>query len=419
MNAPAGAVILKRTACFNLAFVEFESHIARMFRRFLESQTVDLLSQFPAVALLGPRQVGKTTLAREIGDAQGALYLDLEHPADLAKLADPADYLARHQDKLVILDEIHRLPEIFPVLRSLIDEGRRGGRTSGRFLLLGSASMELLRQSSESLAGRLATLELGGLTVAEVGAEMTESLWLRGGFPDSLLAGSDDRSGRWRESFLRSYLERDIPQLGPRIPAETLRRFWTMLGHEQGGLLNAAQLARSLAVSGKTLASYVDLFVDLFLVRRLEPWHANVSKRLVKSPKIYLRDSGLLHQLLGIRDMEALLGDPRSGASWEGFVIENIIAHLPQNARASFFRSAAGAEIDLVLELPGHSQPWAVEVKRGQSPRLERGFHHAREDVKPERCLMVCGTDEPFSMGNGVEAVGLAALLGMIAAESP
>ena len=388
-----------------------------MFARFHQSHARDLLSQFPAVALLGPRQVGKTTLAREIGDAQGALYLDLEHPADLAKLADSADYLARHQDKLVILDEIHRLPEVFPVLRSLIDEGRRAGKTSGRFLLLGSASLELLRQSSESLAGRLATLELGGLTVAEVGADLTESLWLRGGFPDSLLAGDDSRSSRWRESFLRSYLERDIPQLGPRIPAETLRRFWTMLAHEQGGLLNSAQLARSLAVSGKTLASYVDLFVDLFLVRRLEPWHANVSKRLVKSPKVYLRDSGLLHQLLGIREMESLLGYSRMGASWEGFVIENIMALLPQGTRTSFFRSAAGAEIDLVLDLPGRQRPWAVEIKRGRAPHLERGFHHAREDVKPERCLVVCGTDEPFSMGNDVEAIGLAGMLEILAAE--
>ena len=220
---------------------------------------------------------------------------------------------------------------------------------------------------------------------------MTESLWLRGGFPDSLLAGSDDRSGRWRESFLRSYLERDIPQLGPRIPAETLRRFWTMLGHEQGGLLNAAQLARSLAVSGKTLASYVDLFVDLFLVRRLEPWHANVSKRLVKSPKVYLRDSGLLHQLLGIRDMEALLGHPRSGASWEGFVIENIIAHLPQNARASFFRSAAGAEIDL-------ERPF-VEQKQETVARFEESYltaQLARQGGNISRAAAASGLDRMY-----------------------
>ena len=377
------------------------------------------MSQFPAVALLGPRQVGKTTLAREIGDAAGALYLDLEHPGDRIKLEDPADYLARHEGRLVILDEIHRLPEVFPVLRSLIDEGRREGRRTGRFLLLGSASMDLLKQSSESLAGRLATVELAGLTVGEVGGGKTEDLWLRGGFPDSLLARGDARSATWREHFLRSYLERDIPQLGPRIAAETLRRFWQMLAHEQGSLLNVAQLARSLAVSGKTLTSYVDLVVDLFLIRRLASWHANVSKRLVKSPKVYVRDSGLLHQLLGIRNMEGLLGHPKLGASWEGFVIENILAHLPEGARASFYRSPSGAEIDLVVDLPDRQRPWAVEIKRGRVPRLERGFHHAREDVKPERCLVVCGTDEPFSLGNGIEALGLAHMLDLFANLDP
>lgn len=385
-----------------------------MFARSLQAHAADLLGQFPAVALLGPRQVGKTTMALEIAEETGALYLDLEHPPDLAKLADPADYLSRHEDKLVILDEIHRVPELFPILRSLIDRAKRKGRRTGRFLMLGSASIDLLRQSSESLAGRLARVELTGLTVREVGRQRLEELWLRGGFPDSFTAPDDVRSARWREAFIRSYLERDIPQLGPRIAAETLRRFWTMLAHEHGGLLNAAQLARSLAVSGKTLASYTDLFVDLFLLRRLEPWHANTTKRLVKSPRIYLRDSGLLHHLLGIGTLENLLGYSRMGASWEGFVIENIIASLPEGSRASFYRSAAGAEIDLVLELPGHRKPWAVEIKRGGAPKLERGFHHAREDVKPERCLVVCGTEEPFPMGDGIEAMGLPEALNLI-----
>lgn len=381
--------------------------IARMFPRTIQVHIGELLGQFPAVALLGPRQVGKTTMAQDIAGETGALYLDLEHPADLAKLADPADYLSRHADKLVILDEIHRVPELFPVLRSLIDQAKRKGRRAGHFLLLGSASIDLLRQSSESLAGRLVRVELTGLTVAEVGRERMEDLWLRGGFPDSLTAPDDARSARWREAFIRSYLERDIPQLGPRIAAETLRRFWSMLAHEHGGLLNAAQLARSLAVSGKTLASYIDLFVDLFLLRRLEPWHANSTKRLVKSPRIYLRDSGLLHHLLGLGTMEDLLGYSRMGTSWEGFAIENIIASLPEGARASFYRSAAGAEIDLVLDLPGHRKPWALEIKRGRSPKLERGFHHAREDVDPERCLVVCATEEAFSLGDGIEAMGL------------
>lgn len=383
------------------------SQITRMLSRLVQAHTQELIGQFPAVALLGPRQVGKTTMALEIAKDTGALYLDLEHPADLAKLSDPVDYLSRHGDKLVILDEIHRVSELFPVLRSLIDQAKRQGRLSGQFLLLGSASIDLLRQSSESLAGRLATVELAGLTVAEVGEQRMEDLWLRGGFPDSFTAPNDVRSSRWREAFIRSYLERDIPQLGPRIAAETLRRFWSMLAHEHGGLLNAAQLARSLAVSGKTLASYIDLFVDLFLLRRLEPWHANTSKRLVKSPRIYLRDSGILHHLLGLGTMENLLGFSRMGASWEGFVIENVFANLPEGARASFYRSAAGAEIDLVLELPGCHKPWALEIKRGRSPKLERGFHHAREDVDPERCLVVCGTDETFSMGSGIEAIGL------------
>lgn len=385
-----------------------------MFPRFQKEHAIDLLTQFPAVAMLGPRQVGKTTLALEIANETHALYLDLENPGDLAKLTDPVDYLSRHQDRLIILDEIHRAPEIFPVLRSLIDQAKRSGRSGGQFLLLGSASIELLRQSSESLAGRLARVELSGLTVAESGPRQLEALWLRGGFPDSLNATDDARSFRWREAFIRSYLERDIPQLGPRIASETLRRFWTMLAHEQGSLLNAAELARSLAVSGKTLAAYIDLFVDLFLLRRLEPWHANIAKRLVKSPRIYLRDSGLLHHLLGLVTLEDLLGHPRLGASWEGFVIENIIATLPDGARAFFYRSAAGAEIDLVLTLPGHRRPWAVEVKRGRTPKLERGFHHAREDVDPERCLVVCGTEEPFSMKDGIEAIGLHGMLELL-----
>lgn len=382
-----------------------------MIGRSLQIHLEERLRQFPAVALLGPRQVGKTTLALAIAKQTGALYLDLEHAGDLAKLADPADYLSRHRDKLVILDEIHRVPELFPVLRGLIDQSRQTGRAAGQFLLLGSASIDLLRQSSESLAGRLALVELSGLTVTEVGPHRMEELWLRGGFPESFAAQDDMQSRRWREAFLRSYLERDIPQLGPRIAAETLRRFWTMLAHEHGGLLNAAQLARSLAVSGKTLASYLDLFVDLFLLRRLEPFHINTTKRLVKSPRFFLRDSGLLHHLLGLGTMEDLLGYSRMGASWEGFVIENILATLPEGARASFYRTAAGAEIDLILELPGHRRPWALEIKRGSAPKLERGFHHAREDVAPERSLVVCATEEPFSMRDGIEAIGLQKLL--------
>jgi predicted AAA+ superfamily ATPase len=268
------------------------------------------LAEAPAVALLGPRQVGKTTLALAVAETRPSLYLDLESEADRAKLAEPELYLGQHVDKLVILDEIQRAPQLFQSLRGLIDAGRRRGQGKGRFLTLGSASIDLLKQSSESLAGRIRYLELSPLDAGEAGRERLDALWRRGGFPESLLADSDAASLRWRMDFIRTYLERDIPQLGPHIASETLRRLWTMLAHAQGGLLNAVSLARSLAVDGKTVARYLDLLVDLMLVRRLAPWHGNVRKRLVKSPKVYVRDSGLVHALLGIADGEALLAHP-------------------------------------------------------------------------------------------------------------
>jgi len=368
------------------------------------------LAEVPAVALLGPRQAGKTTLALAVAGSRPSVYLDLESEADRAKLAEPELYLARHADKLVILDEIQRTPQLFQSLRGLIDAGRRRGQGKGRFLVLGSASIDLLKQSSESLAGRIRYLELAPLDAGEVGRGRLDTLWLRGGFPESLLADSDAASLRWRTDFIRSYLERDIPQLGPRIPAETLRRFWTMLAHQQGGLLNAAALARALAVDGKTVAAYLDLLVDLLLVRRLAPWHGNVKKRLVKSPKVYVRDSGLAHALLGIRDTEALLGHPVAGGSWEGLAIESLIAAAPGGTEAYFFRTAAGAEIDLLLKLPGHRKPWAIEVKRGLAPKLERGFHLACDAVRPERRLVVYGGVERFPLGEGAEAISLIGL---------
>lgn len=273
--------------------------------------------------------------------------------------------------------------------------------------MLGSASIDLLRQSSESLAGRIRYLELAPLDAAEAGRTQLDALWLRGGFPESLLADSDAASLRWRADFIRTYLERDIPQLGPRIPSETLRRLWTMLAHQQGGLLNAAALARALAVDGKTVATYLDLLVDLLLVRRLAPWHGNVRKRLVKSPKVYVRDSGLIHALLGVGDREALLAHPVAGGSWEGMAIESLIAAAPQGAEPYFFRTAAGAEIDLLLKLPGRRQPWAIEIKRGLAPKLERGFHAACETVRPERRLVVYSGEERFPLAEGVEAMPL------------
>lgn len=372
------------------------------------------LDQFPAVALLGPRQVGKTTLAELIAEKRPSVYLDLEDAGDRAKLSDAALYLSAHEDKLVILDEVQRMPELFQSLRGLIDKGRRRNLRAGRFLLLGSASIDLLKQSGESLAGRIAYVELGPLNVLEVDGDARERLWIRGGFPDSFLAESDDASAAWRENFIRTYLERDIPQLGPRVPAETLRRFWTMLAHVQGGTLNAAQLARGLGVDGKTVARYLDLLVDLLLVRRLPPFHANVGKRLVKAPKVYVRDSGIVHTLLGLDDRDAVLGHPVAGGSWEGFVLENLLGAAPERVKACFYRTAAGAEIDLVLELPG-GKLWAIEIKRGLAPKLEKGFHHAREDLKPERSFVVYSGDDRYPKGAGIEVIGVAELASLIA----
>ncbi|HLI14283.1 MAG TPA: ATP-binding protein [Alphaproteobacteria bacterium] len=372
------------------------------------------LDQFPAVALLGPRQVGKTTLAERIAEERPSLYLDLENAADRDKLADATLYLSSHQDKLVILDEVQRMPGLFQSLRGLIDKGRRRNLRAGRFLLLGSASVDLLKQSGETLAGRIAYVELGPLNVLEVDGDGRDKLWIRGGFPDSYLAESDEASAIWRENFIRTYLERDIPQLGPRAPAETLRRFWTMLAHAQGGMLNAAQLARGLGVDGKTVARYLDLLVDLLLVRRLPPFHANVGKRLVKSPKVYIRDSGIVHALLGLDDREAVLGHPVAGGSWEGFVVENLLSAAPERTGASFYRTSAGAEVDLLLEMPGGKR-WAVEIKRGLVPKLEKGFHHAREDLKPERSFIVYSGDERYPKGGGVEVMGLHELAAMLA----
>ena len=367
------------------------------------------MAERPAVALLGPRQVGKTTLALDVAAGRGAVYLDLEAPADRAKVADVALYLAGHRDKLVIFDEVHRLPGLFESLRGLIDQNRRDGRGTGRYLLLGSASLDLLRQSGESLAGRIAYVELGPLTVGEVDPAAHHQLWVRGGFPESFLARSDPASLRWRQDFIRTYLERDIPQLGPRIAAETLRRFWTMLAHHQGGLHNAATLARGLGVDGKTVAAYADLLVDLLLVRRLPPWHANTGKRLVKSPRLYVRDTGLLHALLGIGELEGLLGHPIVGASWEGFAVESLCGAAPAGTVCNFYRTAAGAEADLVLTLPD-GRVWVVEIKRSLSPALGRGFHAAGADVGAVRAFCVYSGTERYPLAEGVEAISLIAL---------
>ncbi len=378
-----------------------------MIQRKALDRLLEALDRHAAVALLGARQVGKTTLALAAAETRDAVYLDLEAPSDRAKLAAPEVYLAAHEDRLVILDEIQRVPDLFPTLRGLIDAGRRKGRRHGRFLILGSASPDLLRQSAESLAGRILYLELGPLAAGEIEPEQHERLWCRGGFPESFLAGSDAASLEWRASFLRTYLERDIPQFGSRIPAETLRRFWTMLAHQQGALLNASRLAGGLGVSGQTVARYLDLLVDLLLVRRLAPWVSNAGKRLVRSPKTFVRDSGLVHALLGIGDRDALLGHPVVGGSYEGFVLESLIAAAPPDATPFFYRSSNGAEIDLLLELAGGERV-AVEVKRSLSPRVERGFHQACAALEPQRRFVVYPGEERYPAGENVEVIGLA-----------
>ena len=369
------------------------------------------LQRQAAVAIIGPRQVGKTTLAHRIAAERPSVYLDLESPADLAKLQDPQLFLEGQSGKLVILDEIHRMPGLFQVLRGLIDRSRHDGARNGLFLLLGSASMDLLRQSGESLAGRIAFVEMPPVGALEIDdtRDARERLWLRGGFPDSFLAPDDAASLAWRFDFIRTYLERDVPMFGPRVPAETLRRLWTMLAHNQGQLLNASRLAAGLAVSVPTVTRYIDLLVDLLLVRRLSPVHANVGKRLVKSPKVYVRDPGIVHALLRIDSLEVLLGHPVAGLSWEGFVIETLLAASPQ-ADAGFYRTAAGAEVDLVLDLGGKHGRWVVEIKRGLTPAVSRGMRNALADLAPTRAFVVYSGDEEYPIAEGVHAIGLVGL---------
>jgi len=381
-----------------------------MFTRKVENTVLQALARQAAVALLGPRQVGKTTLAQQIGARQNAMYLDLEDPQDRAKFSEPASFLEAFEDRLVILDEIHRAPDLFQTLRGEIDRGRRKGHRTGRFLLLGSASLDLMRQSGESLAGRISNIDMTPLAVDEVPADAQDVLWLRTGFPDSFQAQDDITSMAWRKDLVRAYLERDVPMFGSRVPAETLRRFWTMLAHSQGSLLNASRLAQGLEVKSQTVSRYTDLLVDLLLVRRLQPYQTNAGKRLVKSPKVYLRDSGLLHVLLNIGEHQALLDDPVIGASWDGFAIENLIGAAHPLTVPGFYRSAGGAEIDLVLELPG-GECWAIEVKRSHATKPARGFHEACEDLQPARRLVVHAGADSYPVSPTVEAVGQATLM--------
>lgn len=389
-----------------------------MIRRWITDRLQRNIAQVPAVALLGPRQVGKTTLAKAIAKERGSIYLDLEAPEDLLKLSDPTSFLSSHNDKLIILDEIQRAPDLFMVLRGLIDKNREQGRKAGQFLLLGSASMDLMRQSSESLAGRISYIEMGGLNILETGKKKdVQNLWLRGGFPDSYQIGDDNAAMDWLEDLIRTYLERDVPQMGFRVPAARLRRLWTMLAHLQGETVNYSKLGGNLEVRGKAVTHYIDILTDLLLVRRMEAWHVNVKKRLVTSPRFYVRDSGLLHRLLGIGHYDALLSNPVLGKSWEGFVLENIHSVLPRRAETYFYRTAAGAEIDLVIKMPS-SEIWAVEIKYGVSPKLGKHYSKTCDDVGASRKYVVYGGDDEFPVGDDVSIISLPKFMSEIQSDS-
>lgn len=390
-----------------------------MIARRTQQAVLRALDRQPAVALLGPRQCGKTTLARRIADDTDAIYLDLTDPLDVARLADPRGFLARHEGRLVVLDEIHRTPELFLALRSLIDEGRRRNVAHGRFLILGSASMRLLRQSAETLTGRIAIASLAPFDPLEVESEgELDRLWLRGGFPTSYLAPDDETSFEVRQDMIATIIGRDIPEFHTRpLPMETLRRFLTMLAHQQGGPVNRAALASGLGVREATVARYLDLFVDLLLVRRIEPWTSSVGKRMRKAPGIIIRDSGLVHALLNIRTLDDLLGHPIAGPSWEGFVVENLLRAAPPLVGAGAYRTLRGAECDLVLDLHGEGR-WAIEVKRGRVPKLERGFWDACQDIAPARRFVAYPGSDRFPLKNDVEAIGVEELMREVAAAS-
>ncbi len=391
-----------------------------MLHRAFEQFVRDKLRQTAAVVLLGPRQVGKTTLARTIAKNWhgGAVYLDLERPGDRLRLEDADTYLRAQQGKLVILDEIHRAPGGFEVLRGIIDDNRQAGVRTGQFLLLGSAALDLMRQSSETLAGRVAYLAMTPFNVREAASAgiAEDTLWLRGGFPDSLLAADDADSLDWRRDFIRSYLERDVPMFAPRLPAETIGRLWNMLAHNQGSVLNQSRIASALGVANPTVDRYIDLLVDLQLVRRMRPWSGNLGKRLVKSPKVYVRDSGLLHGLLELQTKNDLLGHPVCGLSYEGHCIENLIQAAGSRRVPYFYRTQVGAEIDLVLEQGGKPEI-AVEIKRAMAPSPERGFVVACDDLHIEQRYVVYPGLERIRVRHGAQAIGLQDLVELIAGD--
>jgi uncharacterized protein len=370
-----------------------------MFERHREKRIEALLDNFPAVSIVGPRQCGKSTLAKRIvSEREGAVYLDLENPDDRARLSEPTLYLPQYSDRLVCLDEVQFAPEIFGVLRSLIDSNGH----NGRFLLLGSASPNLLRQSSESLAGRIAYVELTPLTLPETmppGNVSLEMLWLRGGFPRSLLMSDEDMSMEWRRNFIRTFLERDLAAIGPAIAPESMRRLWMMLAHTHGQPLNLSSLANSLGVSHTTVRNHIDLLVGTFMLRRVEAHHANIEKRIRKAPKTYISDSGILHALLGIESMDDLLAHPVAGFSWEGFVLQQVTSLLSE-WQVTQVTTSNQAEIDFLLSRGRKTV--AVECKLSRAPRPARGFHTLMEDLRIDQGFVISPVNESFPLSDRV-----------------
>jgi len=376
-----------------------------MIKRSLQKTIEKSLGAFPIVGILGSRQVGKTTLAKNIQQLlRNAVYLDLELPSDFNKLQDPELYLNQYLDSLVIIDEIQRMPSLFPLLRSLVDKNR----ISGRFLILGSVSPDLIRQASESLAGRIIYHELRPFSMIELGYNkaLIQNLWLKGGYPDSYLANNNETSFSWREAFIKTYLERDIPQLGIKVPALQLRKFWTMIAHSHGQLWNASQIANSLGISAPTVRHYQDILEETFVIKQLQPYHHNIKKRLIKSPKIYIRDSGLLHVLLRNRTMDDLQSHPSLGNSWEGFVIEQIINIIPESWDTYFYRTGAGAEIDLLL-FPTSKSPMAVEIKYSASPKISKGFWNAYNDLDCRKGFLVYPGEFTYPIAKNIIALSI------------
>lgn len=365
------------------------------------------LKSFPAVAILGPRQIGKTTLARQVArQAAGPVHwLDLENPADLNRLMDDPLLVLDELRGLVVIDEVQRRPDLFPILRVLADRRPR----PARFLILGSASPNMIRQSSESLAGRINYHELGGLGLEEVGYHRLNRRWLRGGFPQAWLARSNEAASLWIESFVRTFLERDLPELGLRVPSAALRRFWTMLAHWHGQVWKASEFARSFGVADTTVRRYLDILTGALVVRQLQPWHENIAKRQVKSPKLYLRDSGVLHALLGIGDMHALNAHPKCGASWEGLMLESVIEQLGLSSEQAFFWAVhTGAELDLLVPRGRHRV--GIEIKRTAAPKVTRSMRTAIDDLNLQEVVVIHAGRESYRLAAKVRTVAASRL---------